>query len=424
MDTLTILIMLVLFVIAMIFVFSTALLTPYIGRRNFLAVVGLGLVVGVVGGAFLLSPIVDDLPDFSRTIIEDTVEGTDNIEMNLSTNGNLTQLIQNISSIEGVNTVNYDFIEYRMNDDFDGSYYRTRFLSTLNSSNENISSIEDMGDNVYHVHIAENGDPQGVLNSIYNTFKYENYVSLRYTAMPAQAEVVANNVTNVMNQIRDNGAIITGVTGPTEDRIQVVESHIPNSTDVVILSGILGIIVAIAGFFIDSLYSFADRRRRNRAKEESSRDKIKRKTIPNPERNRRSFNQQNVRRSDSIDIFDESFDSSSKQNIGSNRNFRQLGEEEQPPNRNRSRNVNDATDKPVQESVEGSRGSFFSRLFNRSGNDNKEEKSKSQTTDDHDEQERGTSRQRSRETRNSNNDQRTGSSHSGDRPRIRPRRRQ
>jgi len=35
MDVLTIIIMIVLFILAMLFVFSTALLTPYIGKKKF-----------------------------------------------------------------------------------------------------------------------------------------------------------------------------------------------------------------------------------------------------------------------------------------------------------------------------------------------------------------------------------------------------
>ena len=119
MDALTIIIMLILFVIAMIFVFSTALLTPYLGKKNLISVILLGFIVGAVGGAFLLSPIVDDIPDFSRTIIEENVEGTDEISMGLSTNRNITQTIENISSISGVNNVAYTGIEIRMDEEFD-----------------------------------------------------------------------------------------------------------------------------------------------------------------------------------------------------------------------------------------------------------------------------------------------------------------
>ena len=144
MDALTIIIMLILFVIAMIFVFSTALLTPYLGKKNLISVILLGFIVGAVGGAFLLSPIVDDIPDFSRTIIEENVEGTDEISMGLSTNRNITQTIENISSISGVNNVAYTGIEIRMGEEFDSPSSESRFLSVLQNSNDAIDEVTDI----------------------------------------------------------------------------------------------------------------------------------------------------------------------------------------------------------------------------------------------------------------------------------------
>lgn len=326
MDALTIIIMLILFVIAMIFVFSTALLTPYLGKKNLISVILLGFIVGAVGGAFLLSPIVDDIPDFSRTIIEENVEGTDEISMGLSTNRNITQTIENISSISGVNNVAYTGIEIRMDEEFDSPSSESRFLSVLQNSNDAIDEVTDMGENnTYFVKIKENGDPQSVLNSIYAVFGSENYIHLRYTSMDANATVDANNVTKIMNAITDNGVIIHNVTGPTEDQVKVVNDIIPNQTDVVIIAAVLGVIVAIVGFFIDSLFSMFKKSKKSK---ESTREQIKRKSVPASQR-RKFSTQKNQPSRDSIDIFnDESFENSKKQNLGSNRNFKQLTDED------------------------------------------------------------------------------------------------
>lgn len=326
MDALTIIIMLILFVIAMIFVFSTALLTPYLGKKNLISVILLGFIVGAVGGAFLLSPIVDDIPDFSRTIIEENIEGTDEISMGLSTNRNLTQTIENISSISGVNSVAYTGIEIRMDEEFDSPSSESRFLSILQNSNGAIEEVTDMGENnTYFVKIKENGDPQSVLNSIYDVFGSENYIHLRYTSMDANATVDANNVTRIMNAITDNGVIIHNVTGPTEDQVKVVNSIIPNQTDVIIIAAVLGVVVAIVGFFIDSLFSMF---KKSKKPKESTREQIKRKSVPASQR-RKFATQKNQPSRDSIDIFnDESFENSKKQNLGSNRNFKQITDED------------------------------------------------------------------------------------------------
>ena len=317
MDVLTIIIMLILFILAMIFIFSTALLTPYIGKKNFISVLMLGLVVGLVGGAFLLSPIVDDIPDFTRTIVEESVEGTDLMELDLSTNGNLTQIIENISSITGVQNVSYEGITIKINENFATDNDRARFINNLNNSNENISNVEDRGEKEFFVRITDGGDPQSVLTSIYQTFSSNTYIHLRYTSMKANATVAANNITKIMSAVGNSGAVILNVTAPTEDQIATINKYVPDKTFVILMSGILGVVVATVGFFIDSIFTFTSKTKK-KSRKTSPRDKIKRKTVPRT-------NKKSSKR-DSIDIFNDSFDKSSKQTIGSNKNFKQLTE--------------------------------------------------------------------------------------------------
>ena len=349
MDALTIVIMIILFILALVFVFSTALLTPYIGKKNLLAVVVLGLIVGTVGGVFLISPIVDDLPDFTRTIVEESVVGTDNLELELSTNGNLTETIQNLSSINCVENVSYDGITFITTSDFDTSYQRAAFFEALNNSG-NISDIIDQGNNTYYVKIAENGDPQVVLDKIYSTFSVYNYIHLRYTSMRANATVQANNITRIMKEVSNTDAVILNVTGPTEDNIKMISRYLPNQTNVILLSAALGVIVALLGFFVDSIYNFTTNFRKRRNKQTDS-DRIKRKVVPGTPRRR--INNQKVSRRDSIDIFDDSFENSPKQTIGSNRKFEPMTEE--------------ASKETIKESKK-SKGRF-SKLFGRSKDD-------------------------------------------------------
>ena len=219
MDALTIIIMIVLFILAMLFVFSTALLTPYIGKKNLISVILLGLIVGSAGGAFLLSPIVGDLPDFTRTIVEESTVGSDVVTMDISTNTNLTQTIQNITAINGVEKLDYQGIIIKIDEEFDSDYERNLIMQALNNSNENITNVVETQNNTFLIKIKEGGDPQGVLASIYNTFKRETYTHLRYTSMQANATVKANNVTKIMEELSKNNVVIQNVTGPTETEI-------------------------------------------------------------------------------------------------------------------------------------------------------------------------------------------------------------
>ncbi|RAP50344.1 MAG: hypothetical protein BZ136_01615 [Methanosphaera sp. rholeuAM74] len=352
MDVLTIIIVLILFILAMIFVFSTALLTPYIGKKNLVSVILLGLVVGLVGGTFLLSPIVNDLPDFTRTLVEESVDGTDNIGLELSTNGNLTEILHNISSINGVESVNYEGITFKITSEFETPNDRERFKEAITSSNENITDLIEVDNETFLVKIAENGEPQGVLDSIYSTFSHNTYIHLKYTSMQANATVKASNVTKIMDELKKSDVVILNVTGPTEDMVNTINKYLPNEVNVILLSGLLGVVVAIAGFFVDSIFTFTSNFRRKRRNKPTDRERIKRKVVPGTERRTAPGRNRRKPNPNSIDIFDDSFDESPKQNIGSNRRFRQV--------------TNEDNLKESGKSKDKKSGGRFSKMFNRS----------------------------------------------------------
>ena len=364
MDGFMIVIMIVLFIIALLFVFSTALLTPYIGKKNLVSVILLGLVVGLVGGAFLLAPIIDDLPDFTRTVLEESVEGTDVVELELSTNNNLTEAVQNISSITGVEKLEYDGITFKIADEFYGPGYKNRFLSVLKSSNENISNVTEIDNETFYVNITEGGDPQNVLDAIYSTFSKENYIHLKYTSMTANATVKANNVTKIMQAITENNAIVTNVTGPTENTINLITSIIPSEDNVILVSGLMGVIVGLLGFFVDSVYNFIAnfKGRKRKRKTSSKRDRIKQNTVPGGQHRKTIPGTKKVN-PDSIDIFNDDFNNSPKQTVGSNRRFKQLDEfEEEQKSRMAKKEKSDKKS-----------GGRFSNIFKRSSKDKSDE---------------------------------------------------
>ena len=94
MDTLTVILMIGLFIFLLVFIFSAALLTPLIGKRNILFVIFLGFTVGAVGGAFFIAPAFDDIPLIASSVMTSTSSGTDLVDINVSTDINVSNFIQ------------------------------------------------------------------------------------------------------------------------------------------------------------------------------------------------------------------------------------------------------------------------------------------------------------------------------------------
>ena len=144
----------------------------------------------------------------------------------------------------------------------------------------------------------------------------------------------------------------------------------PNQLNAVIMSGVLGVLVALAGFFVDSIYTFITnfRKKRNTS---SDRERIKRKVVPGTEN--RQTRSRRAPSKDSIDIFDDSFDNSPKQTIGSNKRFKQLTADDL-----KERSIN--TSKDQSKSKEKSNKRFSRNPFKKSSEDKKEVKNEVKTS--------------------------------------------
>ena len=65
----------------------------------------LGFTVGAVGGAFFIAPVFDDIPAIASSIITSTSQGTDMVDINVSTDVNISNFIQTTKQIDGVQSI-------------------------------------------------------------------------------------------------------------------------------------------------------------------------------------------------------------------------------------------------------------------------------------------------------------------------------
>lgn len=71
--------------------------------------------------------------------------------------------------------------------------------------------------------------------------------------MNACITVDASKVDNVLDMLSAENVIVTGIHGPVEEKVKNVKSMMPPKSQIVLFSGILGILVAIAGIFSDAI---------------------------------------------------------------------------------------------------------------------------------------------------------------------------
>ncbi|AEG18068.1 hypothetical protein [Methanobacterium paludis] len=251
METITVTIMIILFLLALVFIFSTALLTPLIGKKNLLFVILLGFTVGIVGGAFFIAPVFDDIPDMTRSIYELTSNSSEVIGIDVSTKTNVTSFIENTKKIEGVNSVQSSAITIKTDQIPDS--WKTTFESRIPALNSNITSFNIPSNDTMLLTVKDGSNPQDAINQIEDWMMLVSGLNINYSIVHVSVSVDSANVNSVESQLPKGDIVITGVNGSIENKVQSVKAAMPNKSDVVILCGFLGMLTGIAGVFIDSI---------------------------------------------------------------------------------------------------------------------------------------------------------------------------
>ncbi len=251
MDTLAVILMIALFILVLVFIFSTALLTPLIGKRNLLFVIVLGFTVGAVGGAFFIAPVFDDIPVMASELFHATSTGTDVVGMNVSTNVNITNFIANTKTIDGVNNVESNGITIKT--DTMPANWQSTFINRIPTVNSNITSVKIPDNGTIILTVKNQTNPEDVINGLNTWMMYVSGIGIKYSIVRVTMDVQASKLDAVMAKLPQGDIVVTDVNGPTENSVQNVKNMLPNKSNIVFFCGLLGMITGLAGLFIDNI---------------------------------------------------------------------------------------------------------------------------------------------------------------------------
>ena len=260
MDTLTVILMIGLFIFLLVFIFSAALLTPLIGKRNILFVIFLGFTVGAVGGAFFIAPAFDDIPAIASSVMTSTSSGTDLVYINVSTDINISNFIQTTKQIDGVQGIQSNGITIKTDPMTNSS--QSFFVTRIPEEDSNVTSVVMPTNDTMIIQIKNNTDPQDTINSLQSWMMYISGMSISYSMVNVTMAVQSSKYTQVMAQLPKGEIVITKVSGPSVDNLQKVSSVMPSKSNIVIFCGFIGMITGLSGMFIDSILGVLQRIRR------------------------------------------------------------------------------------------------------------------------------------------------------------------
>jgi len=256
MEAIAVIIMVILFIVLMVFVFSTALLTPIIGKKNFLFVVSIGFIVGVIGGVFFISPVMGDIPDMAASFYLSTSNDIETINVDISTNLDIEQFVNSAKQIEGVKSVEVRGITVKTTP-LSGRW-KASLPERIPASNKKIKSAQIISNDTINIEVQSQADLQDVIKKLEDWLMLVGAIDIKYSLAHTSIQAESVRVYDVSNQLSGD-VVVTGIQGPRQDRINYIKSIIPDKTSVIILCGLIGMLVGLAGLFIDTLIGLFDR---------------------------------------------------------------------------------------------------------------------------------------------------------------------
>ena len=250
MGTIVDLIMILLFFLLLAFVFSTALLTPLIGKKNFLFVIGMGFLVGLIGGAFFIVPVYDDVPDMARALYQATSSQPEIIKINVSTDSEVDQAIADIKKIEGVQSVESRFVVIKTPPM--SSVVQQSLESRIPIANYNVTSAKVESTNTIFIQIKPGSNPTEIVDMLKDWMMLVYGINVNYSIVQVSAVVDASQVDEVIQKLPPE-VVVDGVNGPIEKELGSFKESMPSKSNIVLFCGFLGIIAGLMGMFIDTI---------------------------------------------------------------------------------------------------------------------------------------------------------------------------
>ena len=260
MDLITGIIFLILFLIIMVFAFSMGILSPYVGRREILSIILIGFVLGAIGGYFFIDPIYDESPYVIGNIQGMFSMDSEVINLNIPSTSNISDITNKINNLTGVNSVTTNGFELKT-----GFIKNTTkiYVEDYLRSDPEIESFK-VTNNSVTVDLKNDASSTTTLGSLVNWLSNKAGVGCEFAFVHIQVHVDANEVTEVRDYLKDNDYNIISIEGPVQNTIHYLYDHLLPTYAVMIITGLIGVGVAIAGIFVEPLTKFTRRFKKNR----------------------------------------------------------------------------------------------------------------------------------------------------------------
>ena len=251
MDIITTIIYIALFIIMMIFVFSIGMLRTYMPKKEVLLVLVVAFLIGAIGGAFFLEPIYQEMP-YVMKVVEKNMPNTDEtLYLDLSSSIDLNELQQNISHTDGFKSYKEESITIPLwkFSEMEKSYFE-RIVGNIDSHYGNYT-VNSSGS--ITIELKDNYTATQALKSFSDWYKLVYGTSLSYAKVHSKLVIDSYNYDEFQQNLLQRGIVASKLEGPIQSDLNSTSNWGISNTYFVLITGGIGVIVALMGIYVDSV---------------------------------------------------------------------------------------------------------------------------------------------------------------------------
>ena len=251
MDIIVTIVYLVLFIIMMVFVFSIAMLKPFMSKKEMLLILGVGFFIGALGGAFFLTPIYSDIPEVATAIEKVTPGNQEILYLDLSSSTDINKLRNDLSKIEGFKSLEETGVTIPLWSFNDQEYaFINSSVPNMDSHFKNYTVNQTEGT----VNIALNNYSSSDALKVFSAWYKDNYDGpINYAQVHAKIVISSSAYDQVKSVLLTKGIVPSSMEGSIQDSVDHSNTTMVSNTQFVIVCGGVGVLVAVLGLFYESV---------------------------------------------------------------------------------------------------------------------------------------------------------------------------
>ncbi|MDO5861015.1 MAG: hypothetical protein Q4Q55_09770 [Methanobrevibacter sp.] len=252
MDIITTIIYIILFIVMMIFVFSIGMLRKYMPKKEIILVLIVAFLIGSIGGAFFLEPIYQEMPSVVSTLERSMPNNEETLYLDLSTSNDLNKLKDDLSSTEGFKSYEEESIAITLwtFSDVEKDYFE-EIVGNIDSGYKNYTVNASTGK--ITIELEDNYSALQALKSFSDWYKLVYGETLSYAQVQSVLVIDASCLDKFEQVLLNHGVVASKMEGPIHDSINSTNSSMVSSTNFVLITGAIGVVVAIIGIYFDSV---------------------------------------------------------------------------------------------------------------------------------------------------------------------------